>query len=323
MTALLEKLPKRLSHPILKELTPIREIFLEQRPARLMLLGKASPAVPELLKTWYGLETVPGVSRQGWQSYSLPDQGILQVLDAREDCPENLFQAGITSQQPDITIIWSTITQNELSRLSACDYRTHQKCPILILGFNESQGFTLPAEFRNHEVRMLSSETTAATSLCELLPNAAKLEMARVLKVKDAQHQIAHTLLHSFSATCGVIGMQPLPLADLPILISLQSFMVGIIAYCSGRHLQVKTIAEFLSAVGLNVGAGMLFREGARTVIRFLPFWGNAVSGFVAGTGTYIIGKAAIAYFIDQGPETPANAVHKIFENPRRQSLNN
>jgi uncharacterized protein (DUF697 family) len=43
----------------------------------------------------------------------------------------------------------------------------------------------------------------------------------------------------------------------------------------------------------------MLLREGARAVLKFFPGWGNIVCGLVAGSGTYGIGRAATAYFIE------------------------
>ncbi len=337
LTAISEKLPERLSHPILKELIPIREIFLEQRPARLMLLGESSSfTVPELLNTWYAgdwLRQIPlganGCNRvsfdpqaseaveKSWQIYSLPNRGTLQILDARRDpnipysdFSEDLFQANIATQQPpDVAILLSPVTQEELAQLSRCI--GDRKCPVLLLQTQRPSGHPpTPVEFRDHEVRVVPFGTeTAVAVLCELLPNPSKLETARLLQVRDSQRQIANTLLHSFAAVCGLIGTQPIPLADLPILTSLQSFMIGIIAYCSGRQLSVKTVGEFLGAMGLNIGAGILFREGARAAIRFVPFWGNAVAGFVAGTGTYAIGKAAIAYFVD---EIPITSVRKI-----------
>ena len=53
-----------------------------------------------------------------------------------------------------------------------------------------------------------------------------------------------------------------------------------------------------MTALGANVGAGMLLREGARAVLKFFPGWGNVVCGMVAGAGTYAIGRAASAFFI-------------------------
>jgi uncharacterized protein (DUF697 family) len=43
----------------------------------------------------------------------------------------------------------------------------------------------------------------------------------------------------------------------------------------------------------------MLLREGTRAVLKFFPGWGNLICGMVAGAGTYAIGRAAIAFFID------------------------
>jgi len=52
----------------------------------------------------------------------------------------------------------------------------------------------------------------------------------------------------------------------------------------------------------MNVGFGMVFREGARAAVKVLPGWGNAISGGIAAAGTYGIGRAATSYFIDGIP---------------------
>ena len=109
-------------------------------------------------------------------------------------------------------------------------------------------------------------------------------------------------MLKSFSAVSGVVALQPIPLADLPILATLQSLMVGMIIHTTGRPVTLKLVGEFLGALGLSVGAGFVFREAARAAVKIVPFWGSAVSGFVAGAGTYGIGRAAIAYFVDDSP---------------------
>jgi uncharacterized protein (DUF697 family) len=101
-----------------------------------------------------------------------------------------------------------------------------------------------------------------------------------------------------------VIGLQPIPLADMPILTSLQTLMVGLVIYTTGKPVGPRLFTEFLGALGINIGAGILFREGARAIIRIVPLWGNAVSGMVAGAGTYAMGRAAIAYFIEERPIT-------------------
>jgi len=61
----------------------------------------------------------------------------------------------------------------------------------------------------------------------------------------------------------------------------------------------LRAATEFVAALGANVGAGMLLREGARAILKFFPGWGNVICGMVAGAGTYAIGRAASAFFIE------------------------
>jgi uncharacterized protein (DUF697 family) len=69
--------------------------------------------------------------------------------------------------------------------------------------------------------------------------------------------------------------------------------------YVSGRERTLRAATEFVAALGVNVGAGMVLREGARAVLKFFPGWGNVVCGMVAGAGTYALGRAAIVYFLE------------------------
>ena len=101
------------------------------------------------------------------------------------------------------------------------------------------------------------------------------------------------------SAICGAVGTQPIPLADFPILTTLQSSMVAGIMHISGRDVSLKMAGEWLAALGANIGMGLAMREGARAMLKLVPLWGDVVSGGIAAAGTYAIGKAAIAYFIE------------------------
>ena len=136
------------------------------------------------------------------------------------------------------------------------------------------------------------------------LPDEARLEMARLSGAREAQTKIAQTLVKSFSAASGALGAQPIPLADLPFLLTFQLAMVAGIIYVSGRELSLKLATEFLGTMGINVGLGLVFREGARAAGRaaaklLLPGVGNAIGGLVAAGGTYAIGRAAQAYYIE------------------------
>jgi uncharacterized protein (DUF697 family) len=92
--------------------------------------------------------------------------------------------------------------------------------------------------------------------------------------------------------------------------------MVGLIIHTSGRPVSPRLVAEFFAALGINAAVGFALREGARAAIRLVPFWGSAVSGFVAGAGTYALGRAAIAYFID---DTPLQETRRLFQKMLRR----
>jgi uncharacterized protein (DUF697 family) len=135
--------------------------------------------------------------------------------------------------------------------------------------------------------------------LARELPNEARVEMARISRDRTAQIEIAQMLVKSTSAICAAIGAQPIPLADLPILTALQLVMVSGIMYIGGRERSLRAATEFVGALGVNVGAGMILREGTRALLKFFPGWGNVVCGAVAGAGTYAIGRASIVYFLE------------------------
>ena len=107
-------------------------------------------------------------------------------------------------------------------------------------------------------------------SMCSS-PNS---QMKRVWKwrvfpcAREAQAKIAQTLVKSTAAVCGALGAQPIPLADLPFLLTFQLAMVSGIIYISGREMSLKLGTEFLGTMGINFGLGLALREGARAAIR-------------------------------------------------------
>ena len=136
-------------------------------------------------------------------------------------------------------------------------------------------------------------------ALAQDMPNEARVEMIRVSGDREAQVEVAQLLVKSTTAVCAAIGAQPIPLADLPVLTTLQLVMVSGIMHIAGRDRSLRAATEFAGALGVNVGAGMVLREGARAVLKFFPGWGNVVCGMVAGAGTYALGRAAIVYFLE------------------------
>ncbi len=310
LSALIEKLPGGLQKPILRELTPIRELFLEQRAPRILLSGGSTQSAPSLLAAMGASNIHCGESDQGWRSYQGGVSGATaQILDARNDAPDAHWETGIDAATPDIVLFFQDGDMPEPEWQKSIRRATSSGAPIIALSSSAEPSRRLgerlegTSELRGKIRAVCSLDDPAFLEiLCAALPAPAQLEFARLTNARKAQAFIASSLLKSFSAVCGVIALQPIPLADLPILATLQSLMVGMIIHTTGRPVTLKLVGEFLSALGLSVGAGFVFREAARAAVKIVPFWGNAVSGFVAGAGTYAIGRAAIAYFVDDSP---------------------
>ncbi|MBV9387230.1 MAG: 50S ribosome-binding GTPase [Chroococcidiopsidaceae cyanobacterium CP_BM_ER_R8_30] len=138
--------------------------------------------------------------------------------------------------------------------------------------------------------------------LVEELPKGPNLAFARIASVRKFQHKVANNIINVCSIACGAVGASPIPCDDLPVITAIQAAMIIAIAYIGGRELSFQTVPEFLTALGVNVGAAFALREVARGLVKLIPGFGIVISAGVASTGTQAIGQAAIAYFIDGTP---------------------
>ena len=327
---LVRRLPEGLQGPILREITPIKTLFLLQRPPRIVLVGPSGAGKAALLTGLFGVDLLkPGeenLNEGTWVKFTRGGQGALQLLDARRPVSAHLVKAALAELAPDIFIFvraagdidgsLAADLDHAAGLLAAAEQRHGGEMKLL--------GVLVPAARRDAERdrqelnaclhtndalsgRMLGTLAlgTGAESarLAELvaveLPGEAQLEMARLSGNKELQRQISQVVIKSVTAICTAIGAQPIPLADFPILTSLQGLMVASIMHVSGREMSVKLGGEFIAALGANIGVGLVLREGTRAVAKFVPLWGNAVSGAIAGAGTYAMGRAATGYFVD------------------------
>src|SRR5690625_4697540 len=147
--------------------------------------------------------------------------------------------------------------------------------------------------------------------LLKRLPNEAQIELARLSKINKVQKKIARKISKSIMGITGIIGASPIPIADMPAITGLQISMIGSVAIIGGQKLSRRSIVEFVTAMGMNIGAGFAFREMARQLVKVIPGAGNVISGAVASAGTYAISEAAIAYYIDRKTEEEAKKIYE------------
>jgi uncharacterized protein (DUF697 family) len=336
LEGLVGRLPATIQKPILSELTPLKELFLQQRPPRFLFAGSEKASLPEVLSAIFS-EFAPAEIRataihDRWRDFILGDRGTISLLDARNSDAKVLAEE-LEKHPADVIFfiddsdrrklrkesiekLIAIVEQNDRGRpnaavigiISAPTEAANGAAEITERAARLHTALESNLKRRNRLIRILavgaapeleSDSLAVISALAQQLPNEARIEMARVFKHRKTQIEIAHLLVKSTTAICTAIGAQPIPLADLPILTTLQLVMVSGIMYVSGRERSLRAATEFVAALGANVGAGMLLREGARTILKFVPGWGNVVCGMIAGAGTYAMGRAATAYFLE------------------------
>jgi uncharacterized protein (DUF697 family) len=343
-------LPGPLQNAVLAELRPIKEIFLSQRLARIVLVGNPGADASAVFSGLVGndLQMIEPQQNGGWVTYELRGKGGFRILDARRLHQTSLnwsaLAGAISEESPDLFLFLADGSKpldlglecEQAIRLLELAEQRHQSKAGLI-GVIDFISGTAPGDVEARRLELhawlssagkLSGHFVKCVAICSFvrfrvdgsidperderrnfdalgellareLPREAQVEMARLVAAKNIQMEIAHRLVRSVTTICAAIGVQPIPFADLPVLTALQFAMVSGIMHVSGRGLGLQAGAEFFGALGLNIGAGMVFREGARAAIKLLPGWGNAISGGVAAAGTYAIGRSAIGYFIE------------------------
>jgi predicted GTPase len=152
------------------------------------------------------------------------------------------------------------------------------------------------------------------TYLIEQLPHEARWEMVTVAQVKTAKLKLANVLVKAAASVAAAIAATPIPLADIIPITGAQVAMVTGIAYLAGRTLTRNDVLEFLAAVGVNVGVAAGLREFFRSAVKFVPVAGEIASAGIAYWGTYAIGQAAIAYYIERQSLEAAKKVREDAE---------
>jgi small GTP-binding protein len=89
------------------------------------------------------------------------------------------------------------------------------------------------------------------------------------------------------------IGMEPIPLLDIPLLLASQVRLTLRIATIYGETMGAGMAKEFIA----TIGGGVLLRYATQQALKFLPGPGWIISGSIAAAGTWAMGQVAVAYF--------------------------
>lgn len=136
-----------------------------------------------------------------------------------------------------------------------------------------------------------------------ILDFEAQMGLRMASRLNEVVKRLAKHLNTIFSGISATVALTPIPVSDIYILLIIQSMLVCLIASLSGRDISLDTGKEFIFSMGGIAGTGYVFRLIAQQASKFLNAIfvgsGSAVSSGIAYIGTSAIGKAAIAYYIE------------------------
>ena len=369
----IDRIPESQGRSTKNELLILKELLMDARPPKLMILGRRGAGKSSLINAIFGepMAAVGSVlsetGRPTWYSYSGP-RGDMKILDTRglgdrtrpeaanfQDALDEI-RSGLVDEWPDAILflckakdVDSHIAQDvaniEAVRTFIAEKHRYEAPVVAVVTQvdeldpkrveppyeNETKRRNIETAVRAIQealaergialARVVPVSTYAEYDgarrvydnywnieelvdyLVEVLPRSAQVQMARLAQLRVVQQKLARKMTAAASAVAGAIAAAPIPLADILPITALQIGLISGIAYVSGRELSKKAAWEFLAALGANVGVAFALREGARALAKVVfPGGGSAISAGVAFAGTWGLGEAAIAYFIEKRP---------------------
>ena len=128
-------------------------------------------------------------------------------------------------------------------------------------------------------------ETVLPAGMLGLLRGTEQHKEMLDLHARQAHpHIVGYALLN--------IGMGAIPLAGIPLVLTVQAKLFHSIASIYGLEMTSTLYTEFATLMGTSVGVGLLGRE----VLKLVPVYGWAVAGAGSGAMTYALGKAFCMY---------------------------
>lgn len=128
-------------------------------------------------------------------------------------------------------------------------------------------------------------ETAFPKSVISLLRYSEQHSELLDFHAKEAHsHILGYALLN--------MGAGAIPLAGLPLVLSVQAKLFHSIASIYNLELTRRMYGEFAALIGAGVGMGMLGRE----LLKIIPVYGWAVAGLYSGAMTYALGQAFCLY---------------------------
>src|SRR5215470_19252267 len=83
------KLPEKIRRPVLRELIPLKQLFLQQRRPRFLFVGSSKTPMPEIIDLLFAPNSHEGMNVtltpvHRWTEWTIPGRGTVSIFDARD-----------------------------------------------------------------------------------------------------------------------------------------------------------------------------------------------------------------------------------------------
>jgi len=144
-------------------------------------------------------------------------------------------------------------------------------------------------------------------ALVDALPDLA---VALGRELPPLRRAAAQKVIRQSTMLNTAIGAEPVPLIDIPVLLTMQARMVLRIAAIYGESFNARHAKELIS----TIAGGLLFRYLAQQGAKLVPSGGWAVAAGIAAVGTWAIGHVAIEYF-ESGKRLTRQQMRDMYKN--------
>jgi GTPase len=136
--------------------------------------------------------------------------------------------------------------------------------------------------------------TELIPAMIEASPDAALL-IGRELPAY--RRSAAQRIIRNATLASLVVGLEPIPLIDIPILLGTQIRLVLRLGALYGEEMDSTDALKHARELLITIAGGATMRFLAEQAAKAVPFGGDFVAGAIAGAATYSIGQVALEYY--------------------------
>ena len=160
------------------------------------------------------------------------------------------------------------------------------------------------------------SARTGANIAAELIPAMIEASPDAALligrELPAFRRAAAQRIIRNATLASLVVGLEPIPLIDIPILLGTQIRLVLRLGALYGEEMDSTDAMKHARELLLTIAGGASMRFLAEQAAKAVPFGGDFVAGAIAGAATYSIGQVALEYY-DGGKRISPSRLRNLY----------